>query len=296
VAIYSDRMKTKPGVTVIGAGALGSALLRSLGKSGYLIQSVISRNPGAELLEFESGETEFIQLNEAENMNIGSLVFIASPDDSIRDVANVLSTSNVKWPGRTVAHCSGFLTSDELVSIREVGGSVASFHPLQTFTKSSFSESFKNINISLEGDPDAVELLRKVIIDLEAHVLFLDQNQKSMLHISAVFLSNYVVALGSIAERLIQKSIPGKDLSLLHPLLIQSVSNLAQSNPARALTGPVSRGDVQTVSKHLEMLNQDSDMLKAYKLLGAEAIRIVENNGTVQGDSLSDLKKLLRNE
>jgi len=80
-------MNTKPGITVIGAGALGSSLLRALGKSGYVIQSVISRNPGGELLEFGSGETEFIRLSDAENMNTGRLVLIASPDDTIKDVA-----------------------------------------------------------------------------------------------------------------------------------------------------------------------------------------------------------------
>jgi len=202
----------------------------------------------------------------------------------------------VKWTGRIVAHCSGFLTSDELVSIRKKGGSVASFHPLQTFTNGSDSDGFKDINISLEGDPKAVELLQKVILDLEANVLFLDQNQKSILHISAVFLSNYLITLGSIAERLIQKSIPGRDLSLLHPLLLQTASNLAKNKPAWALTGPVSRGDVQTVSKHLEMLNRDTDILKVYKLLGAEAMRIAENNGALPDDSMSELKKLLLNE
>lgn len=289
-------MKTKPNVTVIGPGALGSSLLRALVKSGYEIASVISRNPAGETLQTGIVATELFRMSEADNTNLGQLVFIAAPDDSISDVAMLLSTLNINWPGRTVAHCSGFLTSGELASIREKGGSVASFHPLQTFVKGSVSDDFKNINISLEGGSEALHVLEKVTSDLGARPLFLDQDQKSMLHISAVFLSNYLVSLGGIADRLIQNSIPGRDVSLLYPLLLQTASNLAKSTPADALTGPVARGDVQTVRKHLETLSLDKEILKAYKLLGREAIRIAERDGDIIVDSISELRRLLRNE
>lgn len=289
-------MKTKPNVTIIGPGSLGSSFLSSLVKSGYEIASVISRNPAGKILETGAGDTVLIRMSEVDETNLGQLVFITAPDDSISDIAMLLSTLNIKWPGRTVAHCSGFLTSGELASIREKGGSVASFHPLQTFVKGSVTNDFKNINISLEGDPEALHVLEKVVSDLDARPLFLDQDQKSMLHISAVFLSNYLVSLGGIADRLIQNSIPGGDVRLLYPLLLQTASNLAKSNPADALTGPVARGDVQTVRKHLETLSQDKDILKAYKLLGREAIRIAERDGDIKADSISELERLLRNE
>lgn len=289
-------MKSNPNVTLIGPGSLGSSLLEALAKSGYIIASVITRNPDLDLPDFVSGDTEVIRLNDITDKNLGRLVFIATPDDLISETGEFLSSLAVEWPERTVVHCSGFLTSGVLASIREQGGNIASFHPLQTFTKASVGEDFKNINISLEGDPQALHILENVVSDLDAQALFLDQNQKSMLHISAVFLSNYLVSLGGIADRLIQNSIPGKDVSLLHPLLLQTAANLANGTPADALTGPVARGDVKTVKEHLAMLNGDTQILQTYKLLGSEAIRIAEQKENLAGDSFRELRKLLKNE
>jgi predicted short-subunit dehydrogenase-like oxidoreductase (DUF2520 family) len=287
-------MNSKPDITVIGPGAVGSSLIKNLSEAGYPIASVISRRfTGQNRPGYLSG-IHVTGLKEASDQTIGDLVFITSPDDAISGIAEAVSSSDISWNGRTVVHCSGFLTSGSLQSLQEKGAAVAAFHPLQTFIEQSDSDPFNGIYISLEGDAKAVELLKTVAADLGAKPVPLNREQKSILHVAAVFMSNYVVALGSIAGRLIKENIPDADLSVLMPLLVRTVSNLEGGKPADVLSGPVARGDSQTVRQHLDVLKDKEQMLMVYKLMGREALRLAEQKGGLPAQSLQELQELLR--
>lgn len=287
-------MNSKSDITVIGAGAVGSALIKNLSEAGYPIASVISRRFSGENRPGYLSGVHVTGLHEASAQTIGELVFIASPDDAISGIAEALSSRELSWDGRVVVHCSGFLTSESLQSLQEKGAAVAAFHPLQTFVEQVDSDPFKGIYISLEGDAKAVERLKAVAVDLGAKPLPLTREQKSILHVAAVFMSNYVVALGSIAGRLINENIPDADLSVLMPLLVRTVSNLDSGKPADVLSGPVERGDSQTVRQHLDVLKDKEQMLKAYKLMGREALRLAEQKGRLSNQSLQELQELLQ--
>src|SRR5690625_824650 len=236
-----------------------------------------------------------LQLEELDDDHTGGILFITTPDDAIAEVVERLSHLELNWNERIVAHCSGLLSSKVLQPLKDRGAGVASFHPLQTFTGSADSERFHRIHISVEGEGHAVDRLWSVAVSLGATPLRLDPDQKGILHIAAVFLSNYLVVLEGVADQLIRQHIPGSDRRILEPLLEQTLSNLRKMPPEKALTGPISRGDRQTVEKHLERLGKmdNQNLPKLYRDLGLEAVKLALADGRLDGEQARELKKRL---
>ncbi|MEX2574987.1 MAG: Rossmann-like and DUF2520 domain-containing protein [Balneolaceae bacterium] len=288
----TDRTGGKQDVSVIGPGAVGSSLAEALSEAGYKIKSVFTRNPNKSRGYSHRADVTYL-LSDMEWTNLGDLIFITTPDDFISDVAETLSGIPGNWKDRMVVHCSGLLTSDELADVSKKGALTASFHPLQTFTGQSGENAFQDISISVEGDEKAVSALQDIVSDLQSRPVLLNKEQKSMLHVSAVFLSNYMVALGSISDKLIRTAIPDADLTLLKPLLLQTASNLSGNPPAEALTGPLARGDSRTVRKHLRLLSDYPEFLKVYKILGQVSLHLAEKSESLTDLKMQELKSLL---
>jgi predicted short-subunit dehydrogenase-like oxidoreductase (DUF2520 family) len=285
-------MIEKPDVTIAGPGALGSTLIKTLELSGFSVRSVISRKTKPKL----GSDYQHLTVTDYKTVqpeHIGKIVFITTPDDVINEVAERLSQLHIKWSDKMVAHCSGFLTSDILMPIKVKGGSVAAFHPLQTFVEQSDVTAFHDIMISIEGDKIASSFFDKFVLELGGKPLHVNQQQKRILHIAAVFMSNYVVSLGAISDTLVRENIPGMDFKLLFPLLKSTVQNLMHSGPVDALSGPIARGDIETIGRHLEELEDNDPLLTLYKLLGSQTLRIAVKKGNADSENLSEIRKLL---
>lgn len=283
-------------VTIIGPGRVGSSLLDGLKKAGYRIASVITRTgkPTLALREIQRAESPdfpMIRLEELAGGPIGHLVFITTPDDSISEVAERLASIHADWDGKVVAHASGFLNSRQLEPLRNKGARVASFQPLQTFTSGSGGDAFQGIHVTLEGNDEAIESLRQVAVALGSNPHPVTPEQKHALHVAAVFLSNYLVALAGISDRLIRDSIPGADFSWLEPLLARTASNLKIKTPQDALTGPLVRGDLGTVEKHLEVLEPTPDWNRLYRLLGQQALELIKKKGNLSEKRVKELEE-----
>jgi predicted short-subunit dehydrogenase-like oxidoreductase (DUF2520 family) len=286
-------MKNNPDITVIGPGSLGTTLIDNLQKSGYPVRSVISRKERSDVISRFSN-LAVLKPDAINYKTLGNIIFITTPDDTISQVANSISQSMEDWSDHIVVHCSGFLTSEELLSLKQKGANVAAFHPLQTFVEKSGEKAFQDIFISIEGDDQAFALLAKIAKSLGATPIQISQKQKRILHIAAVFMSNYVVALGSLSNELIKECIPNADIRLLIPLMRQTVLNLEESNPFDALSGPIERGDSETVRNHISELGNHEKILKLYKHLGLHTLEIVEAKGETNHQSLSEINEMLR--
>lgn len=285
-------MEPSPKISVVGTGAVGSSLIKQLSGAGYEIKSVISRHPAREVHNRIGTDLPVIHPDELTGDNIGQVLFISTPDDVISKMDETISELDINWQGRVVTHCSGFHASNILKKLNEKGASVAAFHPIQSFVDRSGKESFKNIYISIEGGDTAVGILLSIALNLHAKPISLNSHQKEILHIAAVFFSNYVVTLGGIADRLIKENIDGADLKVLSPLIRQTINNLEQLEPAKALSGPIARGDIETVEKHLETLKKEDDIEKVYRLLGKQALKLAEQLGEVPEKSIKKMDEL----
>lgn len=288
-------MEANPGISVIGTGAVGSSLIKQLSNAGYEIKSIISRQPAKDIHNRLGVDFPIIRIDEITGENIGKILFICTPDGFISKTTETLSMLDIHWQGRVVTHCSGFHASNVLKTLKNKGVSVAAFHPIQTFVERTGSGSFEDIYISVEGDELALGILMSISLNLHAKPILLNRHQKQILHIAAVFMSNYVVTLGGIANRLIKENIEGADFQMLFPLLRQTINHLEELKPAQSLSGPLARGDIETVKKHLESLKNEENIGKVYRLLGKQTLKIAEQSGKLSEKLMKEIEELLSN-
>ena len=285
-------MKKRPAITIIGTGALGSALLDFFLSDGYTVRSHWNSRKGFIFDEQTGAFTEAAVPFPVSGENLGDWIFITTPDGLISQICHSLAQLPVEWSRKSVFHCSGNMTSGECRPLAEAGATIASIHPLQTFTTGDKKDRLKNIHISLEGDEELTRRFKEVVQQMGAKPVKLVPRQKQALHIAAVFASNYLVALLSTAENLLEKEGINNGLNILEPLIRQTVSNTFKLGAEKALTGPVSRGDDGSVKEHLEILSAYPDRYRLYQLLGKEALQLALKQNRLDDDQAEKIKKL----
>ncbi len=279
--------------TVIGTGKLGSALSISLLKAGYEIVSLFNHHPEkAETLAGQMGTSVISGVWPESPGQLGEVVFICVPDDAIAETARRLSLFDLS--GRFIVHTSGTLPASVLKPVEQQGAVTAAFHPLQTFNQNSDESVFREIYISVQGDETATEELSIWARALKARPVIISEEDKLRLHIAAVFASNYLVTLMEMAGDVMQDEELKRQLPIMfNPLLSQTVENLAKKGTGPSLTGPLSRGDITTITRHLNQLNENPELAESYRLLGRKTLPIVERNGNVDPELINRLRELL---
>ncbi len=251
-------MKELPTISIIGPGRLGKALKSALGKAGYEVNLVYGKDDSI------SG--------------LGDLIFITTPDSEIRKVASKIASSDLNLDGKMFAHCSGALASSILEELQKEGAHIACFHPLMAVSPKT--ESFQDIYFDIEGDESVLKLLEELAQNVGAESIRVSPKEKELLHISAVMASNYLVTLADLSLRIsASANIPERILmDAFLPLMSSSLENLGNQSPTDALTGPIARGDIQTVQKHLKLLENKPELLEMYKKLGLLTLELISND------------------
>ncbi len=247
--------KTLP-ITIIGAGAVGYALALSLHKKHYFINAVFSKSgKSARLLGKKVGASQRGILSKRSRDK--GIFFIAVPDDEIKNVVRRLLYRQSDFSDSLVFHTSGALSSDVLLPLKKKGAAVGSFHPLQTFPRSKIgSVTLREVFVAVEGDPKAVVAGKRIALGMGTRPFILSSQQKVLYHIAAVFGSNYFVTLLSVVEELgLRIGVSRKKIiTMIEPLILQSLKNVRSGSASSALTGPIARGDVRTINKHRSAL------------------------------------------
>ncbi len=286
-------IRKKPRVTVIGTGALGGALIDFFHQCDhYQLLSIWNSSHG--ILFDETGAEKTIQSSLPNTDDqVGDVIFLAVPDDAITPIANSLASNGLNWTNKSVVHCSGNLSSDALKALSDVDCTTASMHPIQTFKRGDKADRFEGIFINLEGNSEVIKFLDDLVKKMVANSVVLTKYQKSILHIAAVFSSNYLVALMHQTEKILNRAELNEGISLLEQLINQTLQNVLDKGTVEALTGPISRGDVNSVQKHLELIEGDPSSKKLYKMMGRIAIEITAQRKEVQPEKLQQLRDLL---
>jgi predicted short-subunit dehydrogenase-like oxidoreductase (DUF2520 family) len=279
-------------VGFIGAGTVGTALAVRLGEKGYPVVAVASRSRGsAEKLAARIDDCSVCETAQ-EVPGLAELVFITTPDDMIASVAD-----QVDWPsGVRVLHCSGAHSVDVLESATNSGAMAGAFHPLQTFA--SVDHAIGNIpgsTFGVEAEEPLLTELKDMATALEGRAVVLKGGDKVLYHAAAVIACNYMVTLAKLATDLWQTfevPVPEATQALL-PLMQGTVNNLNNVGLPKCLTGPVARGDLGTIQKHLDALEGTSpELLSAYRELGRHTIPIALAKGTIDESRAAELKRL----
>lgn len=283
-------------VAIIGAGRAGTSLGLALEKKGFLIQAISCRRKNSALVSQAILGKKKIIFQPEEAAEKAELIFLSVPDDQLGRLVNRLSHSRVAWRGKFVFHLSGLIDSEILKPLEKKGAITGSFHPIQSFPVKGMPPShWQDIFIGLEGGRRALALAKKISLRLGARPLSVKKNKKPLYHAACSLASNHLVALFSLAISLLRESgVKEKEaLAALRPLVSGTCRNLASVDPARALTGPVARADLETVRRHLEALKPYPRASIIYRQLGLEAVRLVEKTG-LSSSEVKALKRLLQ--
>lgn len=264
-------MGGKPSVAVVGAGNLGSALAVSLRRAGYAIDVVVARSRGQSLkkaraLAKEVGARAVVGL-----AHVSGVVWFCVPDAAIASVAN---GPQLDWKGKVALHSSGALASDELRSLRERGAAVASVHPLMTFVKGS-RPSLAGVPFAIEGDAAAVRRARRIVRDLGGSAYSIRKRDKSAYHAWGTFASPLFTALLATTERVAKLAGVSREEAQrrMIPILLQTLANYASFGAAGGFSGPIVRGDVETVRRHLDVLRDVPAARDVYSALARAAMQ-----------------------
>jgi predicted short-subunit dehydrogenase-like oxidoreductase (DUF2520 family) len=205
-------------------------------------------------------------------------ILITVPDTAIEEVARDLSQRGLSCR-IPVLHTSGALAGEPLEALRRAGHPTGSLHPLASVTDATAGERLVGAWFGVEGDPGARELADRLVSALDGFRLDVDPDQKPVYHAAAVFASNYVVTLLSIAERLLVSSGVQAETAreATAALAAGAVANCRERGAAAALTGPIARGDIGTVRLHLERLSGPERAL--YSVLAAQTLELARRAG-----------------
>jgi len=250
-------MAPSPRIAIVGPGNLGTALGLALRRAGFGIDSVIARPgasslPKARLLAKRLGTHATTQADQTN----ADLFWLCVPDSQIREASRLLANQRI-WKGLVVLHSSGALASDELQALRAKGASVASVHPLMTFVGRS-QPSFAGVPFALEGDQAAVRVAQQIVLRLGAQAYPIRKHDKSAYHAWGTFASPLLTALLATTEKVARLAGVPADESRkrMIPILLQTIANYAAFGAPGAFSGPIIRGDVETVKHHLRALRK----------------------------------------
>jgi len=283
--------------TIIGAGKVGTALAVLLSRAGYEFVGAVSRSYESARRACGCAGMGRASADASALTRRAQIVFITTPDDAIADVCAGLAKAGAFARGAVVAHCSGALPSSILEPARGCGAHVGSMHPLQSFaTAEQAAELLPGSFCCIEGDPEAVAALDAAALAVGARVMHIPTENKALYHASAVAACNFLVALESAALRMAEAAgIPREQaLEALLPLVKGTVSNIEAVGIPQALTGPIARGDVETVRRHVEALRESLPaLLPLYKALALETVEVALAKGTLEDGQAQDLRRLL---
>jgi len=268
-------MARRPRVAIVGAGNLGSALAVSLHRAGYTIESIVARARGASLkraqkLAAEVGAAAAVSLSAKMRAEV---VWFTVPDAKIARAARSFA-DKIEWKGKVAAHSSGALTSDELDVLRRRGAAVASVHPLMTFVRGSRA-GLAGVPFAIEGDAKAVRVARRMVSDVGGESYAIRKRDKAAYHAWGTFASPLFDALLATTERVAAAAgVPRVEARRrIIPILLQTLANYAALGAAAAFSGPIVRGDVDTIKRHLRVLRDVPQAREVYAALATAALR-----------------------
>ena len=262
---------------VAGRGRVGRSLAGALAAAGHDAELVAARSSAKRLLQALDSEP-------------GAIVFLTVPDDAVRAVAErIVSAGAGLAPSVSFAHTSGALGLDALAPLAR-RHAVGSFHPLRSFPTPQPPLEFKGVVVAVDGSTAGLRRrLMGLARDLGARPRIVADRDRVLYHAAAVLASNYAVALLGLAVDLLQEIgwTEREAVAGLLPLLTGAVEQARAKGVTAALTGPIRRGDVKTVERHLEALrdlgprdpSSRAAAIEVYRMLGAITLEIATRAG-----------------
>ena len=281
-------------IGIIGAGKVGTSLAAVLKKKGLHIVGV-SDTAEASLKTAEKylGKDVLFTHNNMDVVGAADAIAITTQDRVIQDIAAEINAKAERLDGKLIFHTSGADPSSVLSPLDKKGAFLGSLHPLQTFPDIDSAISvLQDTCIFIEGDKNAVPLLRHLGDHIGAKVYVIKGKDKVLYHLSAVFVCNLLSALFYSGKGLMEKI--NIDFGPFLPIIRATLKNIENKGPLAALTGPIVRGDVKTVMAHLGAIENMELHRKVYKALSEVAVQMAAERKTIDEKTIEALKDVLK--
>ena len=287
-------------IGVIGGGKVGCCL------AGYLKQQLQGITASSEAHSLQLAERFGLKpCTNVELVQRADVLLLTVPDRLIGAVAEQLVHEYVKSAateaadhkqslmGKIFLHCSGSMGLEALAPLQREGAHVGSLHPLQSFAGGA--TQLAGVYMAVDGDEAACEAATAIATALGGNPFRVPAAERAAYHAAACICSNYAVAVEALAQRLMSRWLGDEAAAwqALLPLFKGTAANLERTaSPRTALTGPIARGDVTTVAKHLAVL--PPELLDAYCSLGLATTKLALANGTIDKEVAAELTQLLK--
>ena len=269
----------QPSVSIIGLGNWGSSLARALTDSKIpLHEVVVSARPsprktvrGLPLTTLDQARLE------------ADVLWLCVPDKAVaRVTAQLTKRVAVRGlEGQIVIHSSGALSADVLQQAAKVGASVGSVHPLMSFPTRT-PVTLKGVSFAVEADAASSRVLNRLVRRIGGYPFAIKAASKALYHAVGVLSSPLLVShLAAVHETAARAGFsPRQARRLIEPIARATLDNFFHNGPAKSFSGPIARGDVETIRLHLQALKPHPMLASVYRSLALYALEALPSPGT----------------
>jgi len=292
-------MKT---VAIIGAGRMGSAVGFLLTRKGYAVSAITARSlASAERAQVFIG-SGMVTTDAVKAASTADIICITTPDGTIETICDAIARGNGFRPGKLVVHTSGAHSIDLLSAAKQAGAFRAVVHPLQSVASRELGvEHLPGSYFRIEADLEARDAARDIVtalggIELSMPKWSADKTSQALYHAGAVAISNYFVALIDYGLLCYETLGAHKQdaLQAVLPLIKGTLNNIEAVGIPAALTGPIARGDIETVYDHLMAMRAKApELLELYCVLAKHTSAVAKDKGSLTPDRLRQLLIML---
>jgi predicted short-subunit dehydrogenase-like oxidoreductase (DUF2520 family) len=290
--------KRSPNTFIVGAGPVATVLAASLRRSGLPVLGLWARRPDAARAAAKAAGVAGFSSAPPDLLLESDVVILAVRDGAISEVAAMVCGTGLITRRHILLHCSGaFAARETLGAVADNVGGVGTLHPLRAIADPGLATSgLRGTVFGIEGDAAAQTMARQLVASMGGVALSLEKDQMATYHAAAAMASNYVVALiDAAAGALTAVGMPLEQaVSVLVPLAQGALANVAEQGTRRGLTGPIRRGDVVTVERHLLALATRPQAQELYRSLGRSTLALVESAEGPDAPSVDALAAIRR--
>ena len=288
-------------IAIVGPGNVGLVFGQALRKQGDAISAVISKHAssarnGGRYLHCRTFGTRLGLIPRNTDA-----VLITVPHAAVEVTARELALlSDLPFRSMAFCHASGMLTAHALEPLAAKGAAVVSFHPLQTFPRdfkpAKILPSLPGIWYGIDGDSRGMRFAKQLAARLKGKTVVIPPELRVYYHAACVVASNHLTALLGVLEEMyhVLGGTGSAFMTLFRPILESTFRNVAETSPARALSGPVARGGTETIGKHLETIRQHSpELLPLYAALTMATVRLAKAKGSIDERRVAEFRGLV---
>jgi len=289
-------MDRKIKIGIIGAGKVGVSLGFVMLKKGLSVIAISDNEEDALNNAYRylgsKGNIIFTKDN-FYALNLSDVVILAIQDRLIKDVAGELYSKAETFVNKVIAHTCGSMASDVLKPLDEKGAALGVIHPLQTFPDiESAIKVIPETYFFIEASGKAKDVLEFIGKKIGKSTILIKGQHMVLYHLSAVFVCNLLCALLYLSENIMKKI--DIELAPFFPIIKATLNNIEKKGPLYSLTGPIVRGDVDTVFSHLKAIEDERLIKLVYKDLSLVAAQMAKERKVIDEKTYKKIEDILR--